>query len=356
MPPQFLRRFRSTCHHLGTNLSAPAAGLSAQGQADGDSQDGRASAVAASAVFVHSPDLGDLHARRLLPGDPPRVRKVPVQAAEAAATSAGGDAGDSQPATQGSGPADAAALFDLPALQREAALSLNKSPQWPTQRSREQMGGDMPYGRRPATGFALNDQQVASFCRDGYLVLRGVYAAANVEKLRKHTARALAKLSSPEAGVAAGVNFSYAAGPSQGARLGEGDAINPHCVAQVDDFYKMDSEIEAHMRCPKMTNALTELLVTDLMLHCLYPLVTAHSISLQCTAAKHLFLCTHESCNSDCRRAYPQGADIDAYQVTTITKSPGFEWQGGGYNFHQDVADYGGGGDCNGESSTYVCE
>jgi hypothetical protein len=31
----------------------------------------------------------------------------------------------------------------------------------------------------------------------------------------------------------------------------------------VDDFYKMSPRIEQHMRCPKLTNALTELLGPD---------------------------------------------------------------------------------------------
>lgn len=53
---------------------------------------------------------------------------------------------------------------------------------------------------------------------------------------------------------------------------------------QVDDFYKMDGAVEAHMRCPRVCNALRELL----------------------------------------------GEDIDAYQVATITKPAEFGWEGGG--------------------------
>lgn len=167
----------------------------------------------------------------------------------------------------------------------------------------------MPYGERPTTGFALTDAQTAHFCREGFVVLREVYSSAEVAMLRSRASAALSRLRTQSDGARHGVNFSFAPGPDQGAsaRNLEVDTLNPHRVAQVDDFHKMDECIEAHMRCPRLTNALTGLL----------------------------------------------GPDIDAYQVTTITKPPKFQWNGGGYNFHQDVCDYGGGGDTDGHSSNY---
>ena len=33
------------------------------------------------------------------------------------------------------------------------------------------------------------------------------------------------------------------------------------------------------------------------------------------------------------------GPDIDAWQVATVVKSPELRWCGGGYSWHQDVAD-----------------
>ena len=64
------------------------------------------------------------------------------------------------------------------------------------------MGGDVPYGERPAAGFTFTDAQVAHFCRQGYVVLRGVYDQAEVQRLREHASAALQSLTSQEAGVA----------------------------------------------------------------------------------------------------------------------------------------------------------
>ena len=48
------------------------------------------------------------------------------------------------------------------------------------------------------------------------------------------------------------------------------------------------------------------------------------------------------------------GPDIDAWQVATVVKPPGLRWAGGGYGWHQDIADYGGSGDCDGKSTSYT--
>eukprot|EP01046_Picozoa_sp_COSAG06_P037741 COSAG06_NODE_4290_length_4394_cov_4.272643_1_plen_432_part_00 len=242
--------------------------------------------------------LEQLAQRHAVPGTPPRERRVPIQHHM-----------QDDAAASGSPPPPPASIPGLSALWAEAQHAAELTPAWAPMRTAAEMGGDYPYGSRPASGFSLTDAQVAHFCHEGYCVLPNVYSAEEVSTLRSHASAALSRLTSQAAGSTHGVNFSFAPGPEQGASAPHhaADQLNPHRVAQVDDFHKMDSAIEGHMRCPRMTNALTELL----------------------------------------------GADIDAYQVTTITKPPKFEWAGGGYNFHQDVCDYGGGGDTNGQSTNF---
>eukprot|EP01052_Picozoa_sp_SAG31_P003837 SAG31_NODE_151_length_22216_cov_37.572139_20_plen_237_part_00 len=41
-------------------------------------------------------------------------------------------------------------------------------------------------------------------------------------------------------------------------------------------------------------------------------------------------------------------------QVATVVKCPQLQWCGGGYGWHQDIADYGGSGDCDGSTTSYV--
>ena len=213
-------------------------------------------------------ELRSLHERSVLPGDPPRVRKVPIQHhAQQQAAERGEISAVHGAAVEADEPA-AAGLRDLAALRAEAARAVAATPPWPL-RTAAEMGGDVPYGERPAAGFTFTDAQVAHFCRQGYVVLRGVYDQAEVQRLREHASAALQSLTSQEAGVGAGVNFSFAPGPEQGAAAPspDPDPLNPNRVAQVDDFYKMDAAIEQHMRCDKMTNALTELLGEGLSLH-----------------------------------------------------------------------------------------
>lgn len=183
--------------------------------------------------------IAQLRAKHALPGTPPRERKVPIQhhAQDEVALK-------TSTAT--------VAIPDITVLETQARRAIDLTPAW-TPHTAAEMGGDYPYGRRPATGFTLTDAQIAHFCSEGYVILRGVYSALEAATLRGRASNALAKLRTQADGATNGVNFSFAPGPEQGASAPHDvlDRLNPHRVAQVDDFHKMDREIEGHMRCPR---------------------------------------------------------------------------------------------------------
>ena len=86
-------------------------------------------------------EVVELQQRHVWPGTPPRVRKVPIQAAQAAATAVA-----VPPA------AAAEAGFDIAALAAEAHA---RPAATFVQHSIAEMGGDVPYGSRPTAGYVL---------------------------------------------------------------------------------------------------------------------------------------------------------------------------------------------------------
>lgn len=128
-----------------------------------------------SGVGLEPAALVALRERRVLPGTPPRVRKVPVQAAEAAAPSAGSAhtiATDQEGPLMPLGHAqpDDAQLFtksDLAGLAAEAAAAAELTPAFRQHTAAEMGGVDAPFGARPAEGFVMTDAQVQHFCMEG---------------------------------------------------------------------------------------------------------------------------------------------------------------------------------------------
>ncbi len=169
-----------------------------------------------------------------------------------------------------------------------------------------QPNGDMPYARPPRDGPAFAPADVDHFCREGYVVLRGFYSEEEVASLRVATTETLARLGEERKGEQGSADMFYGdvafapvAGPS--------DPANPHRVGYVNDLHLYDPALQPTRAHSKMLSCLTELM----------------------------------------------GPDIDAWQVATVVKPPGMIWAGGGYGWHQDIADYGGSGDTDGCSTSY---
>eukprot|EP01050_Picozoa_sp_SAG11_P014192 SAG11_NODE_1721_length_4374_cov_5.296374_2_plen_380_part_00 len=194
-------------------------------------------------------------------------------------------------------------------LHREALESLRHYPashmaSWGAPKP----NGDMPYGRKPpAAQHTFSRSDIDHFCREGYVVLPDFYSAEEVAALNTATSKALARLGAERQGANSSADMFYgdvAFAPVDG----PADPANPHRVGYVNDLHLHQPVLiptEAH---PKLLSCLTELL----------------------------------------------GPDIDAWQVATVVKSPHLVWSGGGYSWHQDIADYGGSGDCDGSSTTYT--
>ena len=75
----------------------------------------------------------------------------------------------------------------------------------------------------------------------------------------------------------------------------------------INDLHLQDEALAAHLVHPKLMRALTEVL----------------------------------------------GPNVDCWQCATVIKPPGQTAAGGGYGWHQDIADYGGSGDTDGSASSY---
>ena len=171
-----------------------------------------------------------------------------------------------------------------------------------------QPAGDMPYAPPPrhnAPAFSRAD--VEHFCREGYVVLRGFYSADEVAALRGATTETLARLGAEREGEKGSADMFYgdvAFAPVDG----PADAANPHRVGYVNDLHLHQPALHPTRAHPRLLSCLTELL----------------------------------------------GPNIDAWQVATVVKSPGLQWAGGGYSWHQDIADYGGSGDTSGTSTNYT--
>jgi ectoine hydroxylase-related dioxygenase (phytanoyl-CoA dioxygenase family) len=89
---------------------------------------------------------------------------------------------------------------------------------------------------------------------------------------------------------------------------GPADVANPHRVGYVNDLHLHQAALAPTLAMPRLLHCLTELL----------------------------------------------GPDIDAWQVATVVKSPQLRWAGGGYSWHQDIADYGGSGDTDGAGTDFT--
>ena len=127
----------------------------------------------------------------------------------------------------------------------------------------------------------LDNREIESFERDGYLILRGFFDKAEVAELRDATVEILgrAKRGAP------GVGFDpWTTEP--------GDALNPNRVYYDNDIFLKHPRLDAHMRNPRLATVFYEL----------------------------------------------YGSDIDAFQSATVVKPAmmNFDFQG----WHQDAPDY----------------
>lgn len=192
-------------------------------------------------------------------------------------------------------------------LHREALESLKSYPaseRWSPPPPRR----DYPHGSRPTSGAAFSPQDVAHFCREGYVVLRNFYTQAEVHALREGTQGVLTRLGAERLAEQKGGSADMFYGDLAFAPVdGPADSGNPHRVGYVNDLHLYESALMPSIAHARILNCLTELL----------------------------------------------GPDIDAWQVATVVKPPGLTWAGGGYGWHQDIADYGGSGDCDGTTTTY---
>ena len=127
----------------------------------------------------------------------------------------------------------------------------------------------------------LDNREIESFERDGYLILRGFFDKAEVAELRDATVEILgrAKRGAP------GIGFDpWTTEP--------GDALNPNRVYYYNDIFLKHPRLDAHMRNPRLATVFYEL----------------------------------------------YGSDIDAFQSATVVKPAmmNFDFQG----WHQDAPDY----------------
>ena len=189
-----------------------------------------------------------------------------------------------------------------------------------------------------------------------------MYSTAEIAALRGATVAALGRLPTKAAGAALGVNHSYAPGASQGARNGRPDPANPYRVAQV-----MGASRHCTARlaagCPRMTVLLgrgRSMTSTRWM----------GPWRRTCGARGSATLCA--SClgriSTLIRSPPSRSRQSSAGRVAAVRHPPPRDSVGLGArhgkplpltvtsaadNFHQDVCDYGGGGDTNGAATTY---
>lgn len=159
--------------------------------------------------------------------------------------------------------------------------------------------------------FVLDSSQRDHFLRKGYVVLRAFFTAAEVAQRRDAVVRLLSRAASaaesevgswsawPRSdGLAGGAVVRF--DPWHTARLEAGqpglpgDAVNPGRVRYLNDAFAVDATLEAHMRDPRLLDAVSQLL----------------------------------------------GPDVDAYQSALVVKPPRANTEYHGW--HQDIVDYGG--------------
>ena len=126
---------------------------------------------------------------------------------------------------------------------------------------------DYPHGMPPPSG-ALPREAVASFIANGYAVLRGFYDKKRVESLRAAMGELLRRAVEerlPDVGVDRWLSAEgEALRSSLGAAAPTPDELNPHRVTYIDNLHKHHPLLDAHLRCPKLLTALSELLGEDI--------------------------------------------------------------------------------------------
>ena len=99
----------------------------------------------------------------------------------------------------------------------------------------------------------LDKREIESFERDGYLILRGFFDAAEVDDLRDATARIL---HDAQRGMH-GVGFDpWTKQP--------GDELNPNRVYYYNDIFLQHPRLDAHMRNPRLATVFCELYDNDI--------------------------------------------------------------------------------------------
>ena len=99
----------------------------------------------------------------------------------------------------------------------------------------------------------LDKREIESFERDGYLILRGFFDAAEVDDLRNATARILRDA---QRGMH-GVGFDpWTKQP--------GDELNPNRVYYYNDIFLQHPRLDAHMRNPRLATVFCELYDNDI--------------------------------------------------------------------------------------------